>query len=55
MNPKDDFLSKELETLLNRYSRENVSDTPDFILAKFMMSCLKAFEQASIEREFYNE
>lgn len=32
-------LFQELETLLNGYSEENESNTPDFILAKFMLSC----------------
>ena len=39
-------LEKELQYLLNRYCRENMSDTPDFILAQYMMNCLTAFEQA---------
>lgn len=39
-------LQKELETLLNRHSRENASDTPDFVLAHYMMRCLDAHEEA---------
>src|SRR3990167_610206 len=45
--PKQDEtvgLLKELTNLLNRVSRENKSNTPDFILAEFMMSCLIAGE-----------
>ena len=37
-------LLEELTHLLNRVSRENESNTPDFILAEFMMSCLIAGE-----------
>ena len=40
-------LIQELETLLNGYSEENESNTPDFILAKFMLSCLENFNVAT--------
>jgi hypothetical protein len=30
----------ELQHLLNRYSVENRSDTPDFILAQYLQQCL---------------
>ena len=32
---------KELEHLINRYSLENDSDTPDFLLAGYLRSCLE--------------
>jgi hypothetical protein len=48
---KDMELRGELAALLNRYSRENRSNTPDFILAGYMMVSLKAFEEASRKRE----
>jgi hypothetical protein len=41
----------ELERLINRYSKENGSNTPDFILAKYLCNCLDAFNLASRERE----
>ncbi len=44
-------LQKELERLLNYYSRENMSNTPDFILAEYMIDCLRAFENAVVRRE----
>jgi hypothetical protein len=47
-NPKS--FRKQLEQLLNKYSKENESNTPDFILAEYMMSCLDAFTDATIER-----
>lgn len=43
-------MQKELEDLINKYSRENKSDTPDFILANYLMDCLSAFEQAVVQR-----
>ena len=41
----------ELEQLINKYSRENPSDTPDFILAEFLTDCLIAFDKTVIARE----
>lgn len=35
-----------LEALINEHTRENFSNTPDFILAGFLETCLKAFESA---------
>ncbi len=44
-------LVQELEILLNGYSEENESNTPDFILAKYMLMCLENFNVATIERD----
>ena len=41
---------KDLETLINRHSMENMSDTPDFILAEFLSECLDAFDKATRAR-----
>jgi len=41
----------ELSALINKHSRENGSNTPDFILADYMHSCLEAFELAIKQRE----
>ncbi len=48
---KESEFRKELEALINKYSRENLSDTPDFILAEFLGGCLITFEAATRERE----
>lgn len=37
---------EELERLINKYSQENGSDTPDFILAEYLNNCLKVFDKA---------
>ena len=44
-------LRHEIEKAINRYSRENASDTPDFLLAEYLTDCLAAFEKATRERE----
>lgn len=35
---------RELESLINRHSLENRTDTPDFILADYVVECLRALE-----------
>jgi len=44
-------LREELQMLLNSHSKENGTDTPDFILAEYMVNCLNAFNVATNQRE----
>lgn len=41
---------EEIQSVINRFSRENVSDTPDFILAEFLMDSLLSFDKAVAAR-----
>lgn len=41
---------KELESLLNKYSKENGSNTPDFMLAEFLNGCLEVFNMTVMTR-----
>jgi hypothetical protein len=41
----------ELSSLINKYSKENGSNTPDFILAQYLNECLESFNKASRARE----
>jgi hypothetical protein len=50
MNKETEF-RKALEDTINRFSRENGSNTPDFILADYLAACLLAFDEASRARE----
>lgn len=50
LQPRPPF-KQALTTLINQYSKENGSDTPDFILAKFLTDTLKAFNKATNKRE----
>lgn len=53
-NPNEDNksqLQQAIQNIINRYSREKKSNTPDFILAEYLMKCLDAFEWASNRRE----
>jgi len=42
---------ERLRHLLNSMSLENESNTPDFILAQYMLRCLDAFNCAVVRRE----
>ena len=42
---------EELQQLINRHSMENGSDTPDFLLAEYLASCLVVFDQYVNRRE----
>lgn len=42
---------KELRDMINRRCMEGGSDTPDFILAKYLTCCLEAFDQAVQRRD----
>ena len=42
---------KELAELVNKYSKENDSDTPDFILARYLNAVLDNFNAAVKDRE----
>lgn len=36
---------------MNHYSLENLSDTPDFILAAYLRMCLDAYNETLVMRE----
>lgn len=42
---------KDLEELINRYSMENGSATPDFMLADYLMNCLSNYEDVVNKRD----
>jgi hypothetical protein len=44
-------LEQEIATALNRHCAENGSDTPDFILAQFLLGCLAAYNVAVEHRD----
>lgn len=49
-NDADMSFQQDLAQVINRHSRENVSGTPDFVLAAYLESCLTAFEIANQQR-----
>lgn len=44
-------LIKRIAEAINSVSRENESNTPDYILAEMLVDHLEAFEYASLKRE----
>ena len=44
-------LEHAIRTVLNKFSAENASNTPDFILAQFLLGCLKAWDTGVQQRE----
>lgn len=42
---------KQLEGIINSNSMENTSNTPDFILAKYLYNCLQSYEIAVQDRD----
>jgi len=48
--PEPNFV-KEIERVINSFSKENDSNTPDFILAEYLNNCLNNFTTTSRARE----
>jgi len=49
--PRETQFHRELSSLLNRYSKENGSNTPDFLLASYLTGCLYTFNSIVNARE----
>ena len=41
----------ELAELLNKHSKENGSDTPDYLLANYLIQCMDVFDKIVIDRD----
>ncbi|MEK6860524.1 MAG: hypothetical protein AABY07_01005 [Nanoarchaeota archaeon] len=46
---------EELERIINYYSLESGSNTPDFILAEYLYNCLEAYNKAVSHRDSWKE
>lgn len=42
---------RELAALLNKHSLEGESNTPDYVLAKYLVACLRAFNATMKRRD----
>lgn len=51
MSERETAFRADLQTVINRYSRENGSNTPDFILADYLAGCLAAYDAALTARD----
>ena len=54
-NVNETSFRAELQTLINRHSRENDSGTPDFVLADYMADCLAAYDKAVTRRNEWHK
>jgi len=50
---KDEF-RKDLIYIINKYSLENDSDSPDWLLAQYIISCLGNFDSTVRGREIWH-
>jgi hypothetical protein len=51
LNKKD--FHHELEKLINCHSKENISNTPDWVIASYLVRCLDVFDDCIKLRERY--
>ncbi len=49
----NEALRREIAQVLNGYSRENATNTPDWILAQYLANCLDAFDKAITARALW--
>ena len=54
VHTKSKSLTKDIAEVVNKHSRENESDTPDFLLAGFLVKCLVAYELMLVERAVWH-
>lgn len=48
---KRELFEKDLAAVINRHCKENGSNTPDFVLARYLANCLDAYEAALRHKE----
>jgi hypothetical protein len=46
-------LIKEFSEIINKHSLENDSNTPDFIIARYLVDCLISFHLVQCERIYW--
>lgn len=51
MSAEEVTFEKGLAVLINKHSKENESNTPDWLLAQYLLTCLAAFNTAIQQRE----
>lgn len=54
VNDPDGIFIEKLTELINKFSKENGSNTPDYILAEYLNGCLETFNKTVMRRsEWY--
>jgi hypothetical protein len=55
-SPAQEEFRRDLQAVLNKHSRENGSNTPDYVLADYLIECLRALDKAILVRgEWHGE
>lgn len=49
--PRETTFQRQLESLINMHSLENQSNTPDFLLAEYLLGCLKLWTTITVKRD----
>ena len=52
-NP-DASIHEEFRAAINKHSRERFSGTPDFIIADYLINCLRSYENATQKSRAWN-
>ena len=52
--PESSAFQDEIRAVINKHSKEKGSDTPDFILAEYLVRCLETFDYAIRCRSVYH-
>ena len=55
MNESNMTFEEEITDVINKHSVENKSNTPDFILAEYLLGCLRTYELAINRRDNWEE
>ncbi len=51
MEKESQTFEEEITNVINKHSMENRSNTPDFILAEYLLGCLHTYELAITRRD----
>lgn len=53
--PTQPSFIEELTELINKHSMENDSNTPDFLLAKYLVNCLENYNQIVDSKRIFEQ
>lgn len=51
----EEILTKELATIFNQHNVDNALNTPDFLLAEYVVNVLKAYEQTHLTTQEWHK
>lgn len=54
MNEREEAFKRELAALVNSYNYDGEFETPDFVLAEYVVTCLRAFNLAKLQAKVFH-